>query len=540
VLVSPSAGSLDEPLEVELCWEPVEDPDGEPVRYRVWVDGIELAAGIVDDEWGYEGPCTGPLVFEDDRTYAWYVRAAEADDRDRVSAPSETRTFTVEADPTVHTVFLDRFDDDLGWTVEGDATSGAWVRSDPIGTRDDDVPAQSNRCDRGVACWFTGQNPQGVVDEADVAGGRTVLVSPPLLLGGGAAATVELRRWFYKSDPGPGPALQVELLVPDDEAPEGFVAHPLELLDEPTAVTAHNRWHAIEYAVCGVPMVDGSQLRITAIDEGDGILEAAIDTVRVRRHDTATVCGTGEGGQCDPGNGAAACPDGLLCCARGIVASGVHRCISAVAGIDPDAPPPTPESPNDGPLGCDSPDLVIDPSWIAPVTTDIMIGQNTCELLEGCVGGTGVRTILRFSLVARNIGSRDLVLGVAANNPDVFHYSECHDHYHFDDFAIYELLDGDDVVARGRKQAFCLLDTYSWAWQNAPGRFDCANQGISRGFADIYEDDLPCQWIDVTDVPPGEYTLRAVLNPMQPEATAPLLVERDMTNNTVEVAVTLR
>lgn len=539
LLITPIADSLDEPLEVSLCWEPVEDPDGEPVRYRVWIDEIELTNGIVDEDWGYEGDCTGPLSFEDDRTYSWYVRAAEADDRDRVSEPSERRSFTVEGDASVHTVFIDRFDDDLGWVVDGDATTGAWVRSDPIGTQDGDVPAQSNRCDRGYSCWFTGQNPQGDVDDADVDGGSTTLLSPPLTLGGAAAATIELRRWFYKSDAGPGPALQIELLVPDDEAPEGFVVHPLELLDGPTASEPENAWRAVEYAVCGVPMVDGSQLRITAIDHGAGILEAAIDTVRVRTHDSAAVCGSGEGGQCDPLLGDAACPDALLCCPQGIVVSGINRCATAVAALDPDAPPATPESPNNGPLGCDAPDLQIDPSWIMPVTTDIMIGENTCELLEGCVGGTGVRTILRFALVAQNIGSKDLVLGVAANNPDVFHYSECHDHHHFDDFATYELLDGANVVARGRKQAFCLLDTYSWAWENAYGKYDCANQGISRGFADIYEDDLPCQWIDVTDVPPGDYTLRAVLNPMQPGSTTPLLVERDWTNNTVEHPVTL-
>ena len=37
-------------------------------------------------------------------------------------------------------------------------------------------------------------------------------------------------------------------------------------------------------------------------------LEAAIDSVVVRAHDLATVCGSGEGGICDPDAGAAACP----------------------------------------------------------------------------------------------------------------------------------------------------------------------------------------------------------------------------------------
>lgn len=538
-LASPLDGSLDEPIALSLCWEPVVDPDGDAVRYSVFVDGIELTAGLQGDEEGYEGPCAGPLNFEYDRTYTWQVAAFEADDPDRSSEPSEPWTFTVEGEAGAHVVFLDRFDDDMGWTVTGDASAGAWFRGDPIGTFDGGVRAQLPRCDGGVACWFTAQNPLGVVDDQDVAGGSTVLTSPTFDLGGAAAATVELRRAFYRSD-GAGPAeLRVDLLVPDAGEPGGFAVHPLELLDQPTSSVPENLWTPREFAACGVPMVDGSQLRVTATDQGDGILEAAIDTVRVRAHDAATICGSGEGGQCDPALGAAACPDALLCCPKGAVQTGVFRCAEAVASIDLDDPPADPDAPNNGPLGCDAPDLVIDPSWIEPVTTDIMVSRNTCELLEGCVDDVGIRTILRFSLVAINGGSKDLVLGVAANNPDVFHYSECHDHHHFDNFASYELRDGDTVVARGHKQAFCLLDSFSPAWKNVGGQFDCGNQGISRGFADIYESDLPCQWIDISDVPPGEYTVRAEINPIQPDATTPLLVERDYGNNVVEVPYTL-
>jgi hypothetical protein len=536
-LVSPSNGSLDEPLEVALCWEPVIDADGDEIRYRVFVDDIELQGGVQAEEEGYAGPCTDPLTFEFDRTYAWRVRAFEAEDPTRESESTAPWTFTIEGEAGAHVVFLDRFDDDMGWEVGGDASAGAWVRGDPQSTFDGEDRSQPSRCDGGVACWFTGNNPAGVATTDDVDGGSTTLTSPPFDLSGAAAATVEIRRFFYRSDS--DAELRIELLVPDDAEPGGFAVHPLELLDDPTSLDPHNVWTPRELAACGVPMVADSRLRITATDDGDGILEAAIDTVRVRAHDAATVCGSGEGGMCDPSLADAACPDDLLCCARGSVQAGVFRCGEAVAGLDPDMPPPEPDSPGNGPLACDAPDLRIDESWIDPVFTDIMVNENTCELLEGCVDDTGVRTILRFSLAAQNGGSKDLVLGVAANNPDVFHYSECHDHHHFDNFAIYELLDGDEVVARGHKQAFCLLDSYSYAWPNAFGKYDCGNQGISRGFADIYESDLPCQWIDVTDVPPGEYTLRAEINPVQPEAATQLLVERDYGNNVVTAPVTI-
>ncbi|NJK31840.1 MAG: hypothetical protein HC927_05155, partial [Deltaproteobacteria bacterium] len=196
--------------------------------------------------------------------------------------------------------------------------------------------------------------------------------------------------------------------------------------------------------------------------------------------------------------------------------------------------------PGNGPLGCDAPDLIVDTQWLEPLFTEIFVDQNTCELLEGCVGGLGWRKVMLFTVAIPNIGSTDLALGVAANLPELFHYSACHDHYHFDEFARYELLDGEAVVATGHKQAFCLLDTVSWAWPLALGKFDCANQGISRGFSDFYESGLPCQWIDVTNTPPGEYTLRISLNQARSGHALPLLVERDYANNVIEVPITVR
>lgn len=539
MLVSPADGATDVPVQTELCWTAVDDPDGDAVRYRVFVDDIELGEGIQGEQPGWEGPCLGPLDFAYEQTFSWRVQAFEADDPQRASEPSPTWSFTTVYDGISTTVFEDDFEEDRGWEVGGDAVTGAWVRGDPVPTSHQGTPSQPGRCVGGSGCVFTGQNVAGQADDEDVSGGRTVLTSPPFDLGGAAMATVRLRRFFYKSANEPGPSLRVELLVPDARAPGGYVAHTLEQLDTATSSTPENLWTPREYGACAVPMVDGSRLRLTATDLGAGILEAAIDSISVHAHDDATVCGSGEGGMCDPAQGASACPGELLCCAQGSINRGIQRCTAPAAGLDFDDPPAAPEDPGNGPLGCDGPDLVIDESWIEPVLTDIFVHEGTCELYEGCVGALGWRTILRFTLTASNIGSRDLVLGVAANEPEVFHYSECHSHHHFDEFASFELRDTDGVVASGFKPGFCLLDSYSWAWPNTPGHYDCANQGISRGYADIYESDLPCQWIDVTDVPPGDYTIRAALNQPRADSAVPVLVERDYGNNVVEVPVTL-
>lgn len=537
--VSPPNGATDIPVQTQLCWELVQDPDGEPLRYRVLVDGIELGDGIQGEQSGYAGPCVGPLDFAFERTFTWEVQAFEVDDPSRASALSPAWSFTTVYDGISTTVFEDGFGDDLGWEVSGDAGTGAWVRGDPVAATHLGLPSQPARCAGSEGCYFTGQNTFDVPDDEDVSGGRTVLTSPPFDLGGAGAATVRLQRFFYKSAVDVGPSLRAELLVPSAGAPGGYESFTLEQLDSPTSSDSANLWTPREYAACGMPMVDGSRLRFTAIDQGAGILEAAIDSVSVHAHDDAAVCGTGEGGLCDPALGAAACPDALLCCAQGSINAGVNRCAPTAIGLDFDDPTADPMAPGNGARGCDAPDLVIDPWWIQPVLTDIFVHEGTCELGEGCVGALGWRTLLRFTLAAANIGSRDLVLGVAANQPDVFHYSACHDHYHFDEFATFELRDAGGVVASGFKPGFCLLDSYSWAWQNEPGFYDCANQGISRGFSDLYEAELPCQWIDVTDVPPGDYTLRVSVNQPRLDAALPVLLERDYSNNTVEVAVTI-
>lgn len=540
-LQSPVDGSVDRSTKLELCWQPVVDPEGEALRYRVFIDGAELTKGILDEEIGWPGPCVGPLDLNFETTYTWAVQAFEADDPAQASAKSATWSFTTKGDGVTGLVFSDDFDDDLGWEIGGDASSGSWIRGLPVPTLDQGALSQPGRCDGGSACMFTGQNPGGIADEADVAGGSTTLTSPPFDLEGAATATLQLHRFFYKSAAGPDARLTVELLVPDAEAPGGVAVHELGRVDAATSAEAHNRWTPLEFDACGLPMAAGTRLRITATDLGGGILEAAIDAVRVHAHADATVCGPGAGARCDPAQGPAACPGELICCAQGVVHEGVYRCVTPVAGLDFDDPPATQDAPNNGPLGCGSPDLIIDGQWVDPLFHTISVDADTCELFEGCLGGLGNRRLMLFTAATPNVGAVDLVMGIPQNHPELFHYSPCHDHYHFDEFARYELRDsgGAMVVANGHKQAFCMLDTVSWAWPLALPVFDCANQGISRGFSDFYDSGLPCQWIDITGVPAGAYTLYIALNQPRPDAALPILIERDYDNNFLEVPVVI-
>jgi hypothetical protein len=185
------------------------------------------------------------------------------------------------------------------------------------------------------------------------------------------------------------------------------------------------------------------------------------------------------------------------------------------------------------------PDLVVDADRLA---TEILFDEqtfdeNSCAVVEECVGGLGDRTLLRFSVEAINQGQVTLTVPPPDQRPDLFQFSTCHGHYHFNGFAEYALVDEDGtVIVPGRKQAYCMEDTQqvlqgpNVACNKA---YDCSNQGIQAGWSDLYGNALDCQWLDVTDVPPGDYFLRVDLNPNL------AFEEISVTNNSAIVPVTI-
>ena len=114
----------------------------------------------------------------------------------------------------------------------------------------------------------------------------------------------------------------------------------------------------------------------------------------------------------------------------------------------------------------------------------------------------------------------------------VFHSS--HNHFHFQDFARYELwtrADYDNWVAsnraqgqaikRGAKTTFCIMDTdLVQRLPNSPsnpvyGSCSPSVQGLSVGWGDTYGYYLADQWIDLgtSSLPDGRYVLRSVADP---------------------------
>jgi hypothetical protein len=189
-----------------------------------------------------------------------------------------------------------------------------------------------------------------------------------------------------------------------------------------------------------------------------------------------------------------------------------------------------------------APDLVVDGA-AAQASAHVdqeSFSATSCEVAEQCVRAPGLRTVLRFDGTIENLGDADLVIG-SPTQSGLFTQSTCHNVPLLKNIMLYELIDpqtgevvqadGTDVV--GRKQGFCMMDITQINATAPQGRYDCNNQGITRGWADVYDADLECQLLDVTGVTPGDYQLRLTANPDG------LFDESDPSNNTVSVPVSI-
>lgn len=156
----------------------------------------------------------------------------------------------------------------------------------------------------------------------------------------------------------------------------------------------------------------------------------------------------------------------------------------------------------------DGPDLIVleDVMINSMYMASLNVPANDCSVEEGCNNGYGERDILRFTTHIRNIGNVDYYIGSPAANPDQFDMINCHNHTHYKGYAEYRLFDTNgQEIPIGFKNGFCVMDLE--CSMGGTGQYGCSTMGISAMCGDIYNSGLTCQWIDITDVDPGVYTM---------------------------------
>lgn len=157
--------------------------------------------------------------------------------------------------------------------------------------------------------------------------------------------------------------------------------------------------------------------------------------------------------------------------------------------------------------GCAGPDLELDSmAFIQSMMLFNTFAAN-CDVDEGCVTGYGNRYVISFTSKVNNIGTLDYLIGDPGSNPTMFNVVNCHGHAHYEGYGDYRLYDAaGHLVPAGHKNGFCVMDLCGF------GQYNCGMMGISAGCYDEYGAGTQCQWIDITDVPDGDYRLAAIIN----------------------------
>ena len=209
--------------------------------------------------------------------------------------------------------------------------------------------------------------------------------------------------------------------------------------------------------------------------------------------------------------------------------------------------------------------------------TDLGVSLDSCYPEERAEDGAG--RCLRFDQIIANVGDGPFELryrmdGLASNQPliqrvyrsdstwadraaDEYEFHATHGHFHYRNFAQSRLWAsnaagaklGKEPVVTGNKNGFCMIDVENVSWGqkgdaartyyfprcNAPTETAGAEvymvNGISVGWADVYNWFLPDQYLDVEGLDDGYYILETITDP------ADTIVESNETDNVMALLI---
>jgi putative cell wall-binding protein len=206
--------------------------------------------------------------------------------------------------------------------------------------------------------------------------------------------------------------------------------------------------------------------------------------------------------------------------ARSLRARAFHllAAITLVAGVA--APAPAVRAATDR-----LPDLQMDP--LSNFYTEFSGGQRRLRFKTVMTNfGTGPLEVLgqRASQSQGNMTTIQRIYDTAGGNRLVasralMEYAEDgHDHWHIQGVMLYQLWSDDGNTRRGAKVGFCFLDsTRRGSTSGSVYRMvDCGTRGstenrmgLSVGWGDDYPANFAFQWIDISTLAPGDYTVQA-------------------------------
>lgn len=182
---------------------------------------------------------------------------------------SNTQTINIMLQPG----YGDDFEVDLGWSVNGSATTGVWERGVPHATNSGSTVQGDVPWDCGTSCYVTGNDANLDPDFDDVDQGNTVLVSPLMDLSSYTTPYFNFGRGYYNFY---GPqALDDTLKI---WVSNGTQTALLEMVDPPQGNTI--QWEYKSLAISGLlPITSTMQLMVSIsdYDPNVNITEAAFD-----------------------------------------------------------------------------------------------------------------------------------------------------------------------------------------------------------------------------------------------------------------------
>lgn len=153
------------------------------------------------------------------------------------------------------------------------------------------------------------------------------------------------------------------------------------------------------------------------------------------------------------------------------------------------------------------------------------IGTGDLRVVLGEPQEIGGRTVAYAKQIIKqdNGSHREAEVGLFERHKGLDDLGNVHYHWHYKDLASLDLVDKNGVTAASsKKEGYCVIDSFPYPNFANPRAQEFTHEGCERktdkglgitaGWCDYYKHDTDKQYIEIDDVPPGEYTIKFTIN----------------------------